>query len=355
MEKNKGYALVITIITMMVLVILGTTVLTMALGDTRRVIHQEKRTKAYYIAYSAADSMASYISEHSSEADEIINKTTNQPATGLIDGNKFEVYVKRVSNDELMITATGYSSDSSPVTLNLSMVQEGDESFIFENTIFTNGKLDLGGNATVTGNIGTNADTITLGKNFSGKVMLGPEATQEYIESLKTKGITVDKMSSSATFPEIDQSLFTSASVYTPGTNIALSNGEKKYMRTTNLDKGMNVTGNGEFHLLVTGTFILKGNSSISTPGNQAKVYVYYTGSSINFKGTPSFRGIIYAPDADMICNGGGNGNFIGSIVCKSFDGPQSAASSMKKDPELQVKDLALINSRVYTRAKWSK
>lgn len=353
MRKNKGYTLVATVIIMMVLVILGTTVLTIALGDIRRVIHQEKRTKAYYTAYSAADSMASYISSHSSEAEEIISKTSLHPATGLIDGNQFEVYVTRVSDGELMITATGYSSDSSPVTVNLSMVPE--DSSIFRKTIFTNGKLDIAGNTTIVGDIGTNAETIILGEHFSGKITLGPGAAQEYINSLISEGYTVDKLSSSVEFPEIDQSLFASASVYTPGTNVVLSNGEKRYMKTTDLNKGMNVTGNGELHLLVTGSFILKGNSSISTPGNQAKVYVYYTGSSINFKGTPSFRGVIYAPNADMVCNGGGNGNFIGSIVCKSFNGPQSAASSIRKDPELQVENLALINSIVYTRAKWSK
>ena len=112
MKKRKGYALVITIIVMMVLMILGTAVLSTALADTRMVIHQEKRTKAYYTAYSAADSMAAYISTHSSEAGSIINKTADKPATGSIEGNRFEVKVSAGATDEIIITATGYSSDS---------------------------------------------------------------------------------------------------------------------------------------------------------------------------------------------------------------------------------------------------
>lgn len=56
--------------------------------------------------------------------------------------------------------------------------------------------------------------------------------------------------------------------------------------------------------------------------GYRAENLHYYgmpSNTSINFNGNSNFAGVLYAPDADLSCNGGGTGlNFVGSSLTKS-------------------------------------
>jgi Putative Ice-binding-like adhesive domain len=71
-----------------------------------------------------------------------------------------------------------------------------------------------------------------------------------------------------------------------------------------------------------SGTATLSGNSSTPDPGNTRPSAFYYYGlpgvTSITLSGTSTFIGVIYAPEASLTLNGGGNANnLIGSAIVK--------------------------------------
>jgi hypothetical protein len=60
-------------------------------------------------------------------------------------------------------------------------------------------------------------------------------------------------------------------------------------------------------------------NFSAGSRANNLHYYGMPSNTSISFNGNSSFMGVLYAPDADLSCNGGGNGlNFCGSSLTKS-------------------------------------
>ncbi len=72
-----------------------------------------------------------------------------------------------------------------------------------------------------------------------------------------------------------------------------------------------------------SGSVTLGGNSANGAVNNQPKNFVYFgmTGvTSMNFKGTTAFTGVVYAPEADLTLSGGGNNNgLMGSFVVRSL------------------------------------
>jgi len=71
-----------------------------------------------------------------------------------------------------------------------------------------------------------------------------------------------------------------------------------------------------------SGTLTLGGNSSGGAINNRPENFLYFGMpgvTSIVFSGNSDFVGVIYAPEADLILNGGGSAlNFIGSVIAKS-------------------------------------
>jgi choice-of-anchor A domain-containing protein len=64
-------------------------------------------------------------------------------------------------------------------------------------------------------------------------------------------------------------------------------------------------------------------NNPPTIPSSQAKNFVYFglpAVTSVSLKGSPTFIGVIYAPEADVSLDGGGSSNdFMGSLIARSI------------------------------------
>lgn len=343
-EKNEGVALIAVIVVMAVMIILGTALLNISLSENKQVIYQQKNSQAYYMARSGADAMASYIIKNPSEVQNIIGKTSSSPGIGTIGANSFQVKVMSgASASDVLIKSTGIVNGAPSVNVSLTLKSIISPSPLLDYSIFTSAGLTTPKN--ITGNVGSNSGTVDVSASgsYSGNVTLGPNATTTY-----TKSVT--HITDPVTFPPINDSLFTEQ--YVGNSTINLTSGVNKYMWVNDLS-GLTVNGNAELHLLVKNSFNLNGKSSIVSQGS-AKIFIYYQkNDTIAFKGTPSINAVIYAPNATVDCNGGGNGTFKGSIIALSFIGGNSNASSFDYDSTLNVPDLAVNGAQTYSRISW--
>lgn len=359
-DNNKGFALVTVVIVMAVLMIFGTTILAVSVSENRQVRFQEQSIQHFYVARSGADSVASYLIKNPDQVDTFIMKTKSGPIVGEIAGREFEVYVTGTEH-EFIIESIAYNlagHEASRVYLTMS------EFNLLDYGVFANSVLITGNNVKIEGNLGVNAPSIYFGNVLvDGNITLGPEATPSDIvdaENNIEEGHMVNKLSSIVNLPEVNPADFP----------IALPNGTES-VNTANytpndgklmfsLDR-IDISGNSEFyvygggqvHLYITDSIILKGNSSIKTDGD-THLFLYYNKSdTINFRGTPSSNIVLYAPNATVDYDGGGGGTTYGSIIANKFNGPNSAAATIRQG-HYGAGDL-MIHGTGYHRQTWSR
>lgn len=360
-KKKKGAALAMVLIVFAVLAILGSSILFISLSETKQVIHQEKRMKEYYAAYSGADAMASYIIAHPEDVDEIINKTALNPGTGTIEGADFKVRVSNgLSDDEIIIESTGIIKGASPQKITLTMKKK--RSNIFNHAIFTDNELNIDQKIVVYGNVGTNASGVIIGRGgVNGDLLLGPDADEVSFWNYNGKVIgEVTKQDTKTIIPRIAVNKFTEQySNIEKGVSFNIKNGNKRYIKVDKIKlngKSIVVNGGGQLHILVTDFFELGGKGDIVC-NDGSKVYIYYNGiKEVILHGTPSAKGIfIFAPDAAITWKGGGHGKFYGSMIGKSFYGPNSKNPTITQDKELKIEDLLVNGGESYIRTKWGQ
>ena len=329
-HKKKGSALVVVIIVFAILMILGSTVLAISLSDTKQVAYQEKKTKAYYTAYSGADSMASYIISNPAKLSQVLNK----PGTSTIGGNTLNVEVKNgATADSIVITASGTGVNITPVYVNLYLKKLLNPAFDY--TVFAKDQINIGNNSTVKGNIGTNADSINSRGTIIGNVYT----------SLNLSPLPADP------------SLFSySAGPY------KLKDDDILYYKVDNINDSLISSiswdaanhapgGKAQIHLFAENSMVIN-NVNLESG---ITVYLYYNGTN-SITDDNGFFGIhhcfIYAPNASFSKNGGGNGTFEGAMIVKSCTLPNSNGN-INYDNEIKKDNI--VGAQTYVREKWSK
>jgi len=104
---------------------------------------------------------------------------------------------------------------------------------------------------------------------------------------------------------------------------ITVTGNAKLIVRTTFSPAGIVLAPGATLDLYVYASSASFGPNAYNfTSGSKAKNLHYYgmpSNTSVNFNGNSTFVGVLYAPDADLSCNGGGIGlNLIGSSLTKS-------------------------------------
>jgi hypothetical protein len=392
-KKSDGYALVLTMVLLVVLSLLGTAILSIAYGETKMVANQVENKRAYYAARSGADAMASYIIEQSSNnttisgvVDDLIFKIETLPGTGTIGTgatiSSFQVNVSRIPSGpyrgDLLLESTGTTATGTlPVKVSLTLKQALRT--VLDTTIFANDSMSLGNNITVNGDIGTNAGSITFGRNpVNGNVILGPDATQTYLNnSVDPMCGTPQRLNEKIIFPNTKTDLFPTENNNSQlGTPRHGHNPPTPYVVTaTPSDPGnhvlatavtdlsdimANITwpagGGGELHILISDTitnFTL--GSQVNVPDGNT-LYLYYNGTNqiADNSGNFSYQHLsIYAPNASFNITGGGNGTFLGKMVIGTYDDTSNSHVTLTNDTTVDQNDI--IGAETYQRDAWLK
>ena len=354
-KEPNGYALIITMIVLIVLSILGTVMLNIASAETKMVANQVENKQAYYAARAGADAMASHIISESSTrtssaisviVQELITKTSTNPATGTIGGtNSFEVQVSNITsgpyNGDLLIESQGTAgSGILPVKVNLVLRQTIMSAL--DAAIFSDQSPTLGNNTVIAGDIATNGPSIIYGNStqITGDVVLGPDATPADIQNVIDHG---DKVTIAAKieFPLTDPNLFLEVVPGIYPTITLNADNEKRYIKVPGVDEmfknssnkvtikwapSVSLPAKAEVHLFLS-------NLSLSKPltlPDGVTLYLYYNGTdTITGNGLLGMNHVvIYAPKATFDIQGGGAGNFTGKMIVKNVNLPSSNPSS---------------------------
>ncbi len=166
MRDDRGLALPLVLIVMLVLSLLGTAVWQYSVTDNIQVAREEKRMQAYYLARSGADAVAEYLTKNPSQVASIIARTgkNNMAAGSLGSGRDFQVNVSGDIVNGIIVTGVGTSGDvSRTVHLNLTSLKASE---VFENVIYTFGDLDISQLKTIVGDVAS-AGNIIKGSNYS--------------------------------------------------------------------------------------------------------------------------------------------------------------------------------------------
>ena len=161
LREQKGIALPLVLITMIVLGLLGTVVLQFGTTDAKQTARDVHSTQAYYAARAGADAMAEHLIKNPNEIVSIANKTSpSQMAAGeLTTGQTFEVDVFGDPDAGVTIMATGESNGViRRVGLELARM---DAAAVFEDVIYTYADLDVSQMKTIEGDVTSAGDIIT--------------------------------------------------------------------------------------------------------------------------------------------------------------------------------------------------
>lgn len=357
-KAEKGSVLVMVMVTMAALLILGVVLANTGSAEILGTSRQEQKMKAFYLARSGAEAVASSIIKDPALAGSISGKESDPKDLG---GGTFKVKVVP-SGDDLLLTATGkFRRAEETISLTLKKSNVSLET-LFDKVIFTNGDLDISANnAHVYGDV-----------ESKGKITGEPEMNQATGEPYETIQYS-EKVYPSPSFPDIS---------YTrnkPLNNVIdrdchyqeiVANNEEITVRTDGKDiqviadkvdiKGkLTIKGGGRLLLFVAGDAEFK-TPSVSSAGS---LYIFMQdGSTITLQGNAgkdeNFYGYIYAPTATVIMNSAQteiHGGIIADRLVKNegsddFQGTLYYHEETEVDPDDFV---SIISLPSYQRSVW--
>jgi type II secretory pathway pseudopilin PulG len=174
LKNEKGYALVLVIITMLIMAILGTVLISVSTSQVREAVKQQERVQAHYLAYYGAKATVDWIMSGNT-----IPQGSSTAVT--LDNGSFTVNVDTSNQDQIIIEAQGTVNGYSE-TIYVTLTRQGGGStggfpFPTDTAVFSisdgnsgNPVISLTGSSHIEGNIGTNssvANTIVFGPSTS--------------------------------------------------------------------------------------------------------------------------------------------------------------------------------------------
>jgi hypothetical protein len=316
-KDERGIALPLALIVMLVVSLLGVSLWQYSMTDNIQVTRQDNQMKAYYIARSGAESTASWMKHNNGNS--LLGKTSAGNAFG--DGS----YTVRVNEGpgnrvyvESIATVNGVSETVKLAMRKVSYFGAGEA--LFDNAVYASSVVILGGNVNILGNVqsgGTltiNGNAVSINGTFGIKKM-------DYPEAIFPDGLTnalpfnLD-IGNKATTNIFDGQRY--GSVKTKSDLIFTPNGNTMVVRMSKLETqnaAIKVNGPGRVLLYIDDLLDLKGDvlcspeqflvfaapgAVVSLPkGNsQFNGYVYGPGCNLDFSGTQNFRGAIIAGTA---------------------------------------------------------
>jgi hypothetical protein len=306
-KNRRGSTLILVLIVTVVLTILGTSILSVALANTKNTIRQENSMKAYFVARSGAMTLAEYIVNNpTADVIGMISAGLISPVE-IADGT-VSVGVNIVS-DELIISSTGIVNG---VSQNVDVVLEKSAGPVFDFPIFTKNDISISNHVTVLGDVATNATDIS-------QVSTKPHAKPQAKDVILDADVVIPSIVVPGSFDQVINDRITNnygidisgnTSVHLEG-GVGLSN-----------KKTFSITGSGTLHLYVSGGWTSANHSEfVSDP--DVMVIIYIIDSSNVYIRSHEFKGVIYAPNSIVTFENSsgsaqGGRNFYGSIIAKS-------------------------------------
>ena len=320
MKNNKGSSLVMVMIVSAVLIIFAVTLGSISITETKQVIYQEKKTQAYYIARSAAESAATWITNDTEEALSILGEEPfnhKSDNTNFFDVGKFNFEISGTM-DKLNIKATGIveNGQGKYIEDDITLVLDGEKKTkgtVIETAVYSESTFNVDNQLTLKNDLTIVADSVNI-KKINGDYNVNEvKASNRY----KSSNIPKEPNNIDQYFPYIDlkNEAFT-ITVNSNHKNVVIEN------LKLNNNSSIEVEGNGVLNLFINdieesnnvNNFkiipkenedvkiqVYFNNTSLAFKNNIEIVgNVYTNAQSINFKNNTVIHGVIFAPHANI-------------------------------------------------------
>ncbi len=179
LKNEKGYALVLVLIIMIIFFMLGTALIAVSTSQVKEAVKQQERVQAYYLAYSGANAVAEWV---------MSGNDVPEGESEVVELDTGSFFVDVVENgNQLIITSHG-TVDGFTETVSVTLSKESGNGFLFppDMALFSNDTINMP-NGTIIGSIGTNAtesNSIHLsgGASISGEIWVGPGASEDILD-----------------------------------------------------------------------------------------------------------------------------------------------------------------------------
>lgn len=387
-QNQRGAALIFALMTLSVLLIVGTAFLSVNAADNRESIRQDDSLQAYYLAKSGATAMGTGIIDKSNSMsagdfqtylNAITNKTSDPTYIGA-SGGYFKVKVVNDASKGLGIISTGTMGNiSKTVTVWMKKTTQSpvtvieDEMPIDIAAIIDSG-IDMSGSCGIYGSTYTNIDNPSNIKakwdnKFYGDVFVSGSGTLNWSSVTSQIAGSGKKLYTDCPkfnfdlpqfpeFPELEnkgdfstngwQTFHIAPNYYYP--NITVQGSATLYIDTNNEDcvvmcDNLNVSGSGGIKINGTGTvFLIIRNSmslsgSVNVSSNADNLYVFYMGDDLYLQGGATvLYGSFFAETAsisvggsarisDVIMTGGDSVSISGAVTSQSIYAPNASVS----------------------------
>ena len=345
-KSEKGMAMPLVLIVMIVLALLGTAIWQYSVFEIRQAQYFENKTRAYYVARSGAESVARYIMRSPSELDAILgNNDENLSLPFVLDSEyigeagEVEVEVKRMENYIYEITGIGTSNgvqqtvtlvlESRPVFGGASVIVTGDGNVDFDKGMTVTGSIVAGGSVSVPDNFDETQYSITPNYDFSGISFPAVDMPSEDTYTIQVNNL---QLNNNDTY-----SVPSGAVVNFTGTT-RVNNGGELIIQTAGTTQNNPTILIFEFLNMQGGSIILEGNGYADIyirPGSKshriqtsntsfpedARLNVYLgEGCELYISANAPFEGLIYGPyDTQVALQAGASIN--GAIITESLTG----------------------------------
>jgi type II secretory pathway pseudopilin PulG len=361
-KNNKGMVLGLVIIVMAVLSILGLSLITLAVSNTKVIAYQNKTKQAYYLARSGADSVATYLIANPKDDVMLLSKTSEDNLH--FTNGTFKVSVISLDANTMRITGKGNVSGTEKSTSAVISRQTVGE--LLDKAIYTNSDLDITG-MVVEGDIqsGGNINYKTNGHgaydtaNYSAvsntpkyiDTVLPPSGTTPLYtpQDLVVSGNVQISSSCKLNSIEINQNKTLEIKADDKVVDIVVNNLTAKGNIT------ITATGTGRVNLFVVNKFEVqtKGHINNNDPKN---LYIYMQeGSVFHMQAGIVVKAYIIAPDADAVIQSE-KSTIYGALIANKLtkngvNGPNGSVVFVPQENSTEIDE----NLKAYKIIRWEE
>jgi Tfp pilus assembly protein PilX len=340
--NDKGMALVVVLVLMAVVLILGTTVLSVSLSETKSSVYQQKQIQAQSLARSGVDIAAEYVIAHPDAVPLSI------PMTAIGSGH-FEATLQK-NADTVMIRSVGtYDGVQDVVAVKMELV-DYMSTFTGVKQTGSHSELNLGALGITTSvpllveaNVPHVSD-ITFG-NSQNMTNITAAVNNTPLPSVKLPSTIGFATLSGNTISQNTNDVFVDIKnketlVFDTGGNDLIV-----VLNSVNIKGSIEVIGGGNVHLYLKSPSLFQ-TPHVVTANGKSNLFIYLmAGADLDIRAHCDLSAYIYGPDAQVLVQA--HSNIVGSIVAETItkNGVNGPAGSFAYKPLTENPDYSGILS----------
>ncbi len=342
LKNEKGAAMPLVLIIMVVLLLLGTALWFYSMNDLRQVAHAENKVRAYYVARAGAESLARHIKLNPAIIEDIL-KDDEENFSELITleteylgtAGEMKVTLKKLDSEKYEIIGTGITNgvqQSVSIILQVTpfpgdavVITTGSQLVDFHQNMTVNGSVVAGGNINLPNNY--DLDEYNAIPNFSFpedyfKRVVVPDDPDEYWASR-----------SLGTGPPSGRTLTIPAGKHYEIGNLSMNIQGKIIFEThedaptilvvdnLNIISGgtLEIVGDGSVDIYIRQTANMLTPNIIQPPNAQLNFFLA-EGAEMTLNGNVTFDGLLYGPYNTHV-KMQSNGTFNGAMIVETLSG----------------------------------